>query len=330
MKRYRWLMAALLLTGFQGIAQVPVNGLVGYWPLDKDAKDYSGNGNHGVIYGAQSARDRFNQPWHAFRFDGSNARIVIPTSATVDMSDTTDFTVAFWMKVYPNNANGLPVCKQVWGSWNGYAFFTDNFDPGYCTASRHLSFYVAAGSQGDACSDSSYCQDTSWNFITGIYSYATNQTWLYVNGILQGDVGAASGSRSNGQPLVFGCHSNCTDDFFSGVLDGVRIYKRALSLAEIQSLYQESPSLGTADNENETMLSVFPNPCAPGEKLQVCVEPQASVQLVITDLYGRVLKTVEPVQSTATIDLDGFSEGNYLVRLMTPAGEVVRKVVIAQ
>ena len=28
---------------------VPTNGLVGYWGFDGNARDYSGNGNHGTV-----------------------------------------------------------------------------------------------------------------------------------------------------------------------------------------------------------------------------------------------------------------------------------------
>jgi hypothetical protein len=37
---------------------MPTNGLVGYWPFNGNANDASGNGNHGIVYGASLATDR--------------------------------------------------------------------------------------------------------------------------------------------------------------------------------------------------------------------------------------------------------------------------------
>lgn len=52
-----YLFVAILLSGFFVNAQVITNGLVGYYPLDGDANDASGNGIHGTVYGAIPVSD---------------------------------------------------------------------------------------------------------------------------------------------------------------------------------------------------------------------------------------------------------------------------------
>jgi hypothetical protein len=48
----------------QGLGGGPVRlgSLVGWWPLNGDAKDYSGNNNHGTIYGGVTFVQNYNPP----------------------------------------------------------------------------------------------------------------------------------------------------------------------------------------------------------------------------------------------------------------------------
>ncbi len=219
-------------------AQIPTNGLTAYWPFSGSelANDYSGNNNNGTIHGATLTYDRFGNCNQAYKFDGISNYILVPNSPTVDMNNT-DFTIAIWVKKALNDTDGLPLCKNQYGSWSGYLFFCDNSNGGYCTGYKHSSFYVAAGATQDACSNSAV--DTAWHFYTGVYNHLTNQSFFYLDGVQQTDIGQASGSTSNSVNLVFGAHNITTVDFFTGVLDACRMYKRALTNAEILQLYNE-------------------------------------------------------------------------------------------
>ena len=66
------LAAALVLGLVAGIAAADITtGLVGYWPLDGDARDVSGNGLNGTIVGTvQFVEDRDNLPGAAALFPG--------------------------------------------------------------------------------------------------------------------------------------------------------------------------------------------------------------------------------------------------------------------
>jgi len=45
-----------------GGAPIRLGSLVGWWPLNGDAKDYSGNNNHGTIYGGVTFVQNYNPP----------------------------------------------------------------------------------------------------------------------------------------------------------------------------------------------------------------------------------------------------------------------------
>jgi hypothetical protein len=53
-------------------------GLVAYYPLNGNADDMSGNGNHGTVDGATLTQDRFGNQNSAYSFDGVNDYISIP------------------------------------------------------------------------------------------------------------------------------------------------------------------------------------------------------------------------------------------------------------
>ena len=65
------LFGLIFICFYTGIhAQVPVSGLVGYWPFNRNANDDSGNGNNGTVSGAILTSDRFGNSNSAFYFDG--------------------------------------------------------------------------------------------------------------------------------------------------------------------------------------------------------------------------------------------------------------------
>jgi hypothetical protein len=231
------LLSILRLSGI--MAQIPLNGLVAYYPFNGNANDVSGYGNDGTVDGAALTTDRFGNVNNAYYFDGLDDRITVPNNDQICFSNTSDFTIAFWMKT--TNTNWVsPISKHYAGNWDGYFFSINNEDVGYCTENGHIMFYAAAGGQEDACSDTILNND-EWVFITGEYSSEANTIKLFVNGDQQSDIGSVSGEINNTQNLLigYGTTSEYGYIYFRGKIDDIRIYKRALSRAEIQALYYE-------------------------------------------------------------------------------------------
>ena len=63
------ILLILLFASFNLAAQVPANGLVGYWPFNGNTIDESGNGNNGSVHGATLTSDRFGSNNSAYDFD---------------------------------------------------------------------------------------------------------------------------------------------------------------------------------------------------------------------------------------------------------------------
>lgn len=219
-------------------AAIPSGSLMAHWPFDGNATDLSGNANHGVVSNAMPTFDRFGNPGRAYYFNGTTSRIDVAHSSAIDMASGNDYTMSFWIKSKPGNVDAMPISKNTYGSWNGYIFIVNSTNGGYCNGTGIFSYYVGAGAYDDACANNLISNDTTnWYFITGQYKSSTNQVFLYVNGVLQNDVGALSGTLSNTKKMSFGAYNDGAGGFYKGCLDDVRFYKRLLTQNEISALY---------------------------------------------------------------------------------------------
>lgn len=238
-----------LLPVFAFAQTIPTSGLLGDWPFDNNALDYSGNANHGTPSGVTPAHDRFGNPNKAYKFDGINDIITVPNNSNINLPNGTSFSFAYWQKAYTGNGDCNALTKHIPGSWNGFSFFSNLSNPGYCGSVNHLQFYTASGAMQDACSNSPVVADSTWRFIVGVHNATTNQSFLYVDGVLQTDVGQASGLINNTADLIFGSYAGTNATFFRGVLDGARYYGRVLTDNEILQLFNEcvapAPAIST-------------------------------------------------------------------------------------
>jgi hypothetical protein len=74
---------------------VPTNGLVAYYPFNGNANDQSGNGNNGVVHGANLTNDRTGTNNQAYSFNGRNNYISIPFSNSIAVQN--EITVSVWL-----------------------------------------------------------------------------------------------------------------------------------------------------------------------------------------------------------------------------------------
>ena len=85
-------------------------GLVGYWQLNGNANDSSGQGNNGTIVGATATTDRFGTANMAMSFNGSNNYIAVASPSGLP-TGTSPRTLALWFK----KSNNTVWSKEVVG-----------------------------------------------------------------------------------------------------------------------------------------------------------------------------------------------------------------------
>ncbi len=154
-------------------------------------------------------------------FDGVNDYVVLP--ASLDLP-TLPFTLEAWVK--PTDYTSY---RNIFSKRTSYAATAMRVDwlldngtgrVRLDQAASHLTFSYAPPLN-------------TWTHLAVVAQ--SSGTQLYVNGVLSQTLGAFTLGSSASAPVSLGASQNGTDDWFTGGLDEVRLYTRALSAAEIQA-----------------------------------------------------------------------------------------------
>lgn len=203
--------------------------LIGYWDFNNNSNDNSGKGHVGFAYnGASYTTDqRFGS---SATFDGVNDYILV--TGYDEFSPITDsYTICGWVK---------PGTPSSAGTLFGYGDSTNDnrVDIGIGTDNtlRATSGNNSAGVNPGA---SGSITIGSWSQFCYIYNAGTRS--LYINNVLQTGTSTPGTSALPGQ-IVFGAR-NTGATFYNGSIDNFMIFKRVLSEAEMQTLYESNYEL---------------------------------------------------------------------------------------
>ncbi len=215
------------------------DGLVGYWPLDGDGADISGNGLDGTVNGnVTPVEDRFGNPNSALQFPGT-ADSHVAIQDTEELQITGAMTLAAWVTVDPGmqgNNNGRIVAKQAGGGSRSWSLNTENAD-------LPASFHIAPDGNNVLALDGSSLPTDEWVHIAGVYRPG-DALEVYINGKLDSSITSAVPDEqfsSNGQPVLIGARNACDNCGWLGSIDDVVIYNRDLSESEIPGLMSNGP-----------------------------------------------------------------------------------------
>jgi Concanavalin A-like lectin/glucanases superfamily len=210
-----------------GTATSTTNGLVGWWNLDEGsgttAYDSSGKNNTGtLINGASWTTSGYING--AVSFDGVSNQDV-QTTYTGALGD---FTVCAWFKSSNDTAFSRIVDKSYSaGLWLGHdpGGAANKWGGGVREASSPYGIYVTLTTG-------------SWHHICSVRSGTTHT--IYGDGGAVSASNTVSSSAIDTSALVIGA-ANDGGGYLLGTIDDVRVYNRALSAAEVWSLYNGGP-----------------------------------------------------------------------------------------
>lgn len=212
-------------------------GLIAYFPFNDLAKDESGNGNNGTIYLATATKDRFNNTNKAYNFNGYGNLIEVPHNST--FTSTKQISISAWTYV-PNtwvyNSHWI-VCKET--NWScGFGLGIDQNDSYYGTGNYAFEFYCwTIVSKYAVLAPITPAKLKQWNHVVGVIDGTSMK--LYLNGEMATSVDLTGTLLASDNPVHIGAQNYRKDQNFTGTIDDVRIYNRALTPAEIKILYHE-------------------------------------------------------------------------------------------
>ncbi len=196
------------------------------YKFEDNAYDETGNYHGTASNVTYNSSGNFNK---GAEFNGINSVISSTGSGAVGMSGNPVFTISFW--VNPTNTNGTPI--MFGNNSGGQAFLT------FISANNKLNFGWWGNSFGDSTAS---VPNNTWTHITIVNNAGDVQ--LYING-------AADLSFSTTYTIVntdFYIGAARNQQFFSGKIDQVRIYDKALTAVSITNLYNETTSQNSTLN----------------------------------------------------------------------------------
>jgi hypothetical protein len=202
----------------------PPLGLVAAFSFNEGAgttvADASGTGNNGTISGATwSAQGRFGS---ALSFNGTSGWVTVPDSATLDL--TTRFTIEAW--VNPASVTGWrTVALKEASTRLAYGLYSVN-------GSSRPSGWAQVGNSDYFVNGTAALAANTWTHLASTYDGTTLR--MFVNGTQVATAAGPSSLAVSTGPLRIGGNA-IWGEYFSGRIDEVRVYNRALTAAEIQA-----------------------------------------------------------------------------------------------
>ncbi len=183
--------------------------------------DASGNANHGTISGA--SRVSTNRFGKALKFNGSSNWITVNDSASLDL--TTGMTLEAWVYPTVSLSNWATVLMKEQPGFATYWLYAND-------DTNRPANIVNVGGTFRQLSAGPRLPAKTWTHLAATYDGVTQQ--LYVNGTLAGSRPQAGAIAVSGGKLRIGGNS-VWGEYFTGQIDEVRIYNRALTQAEVQA-----------------------------------------------------------------------------------------------
>jgi sialidase-1 len=212
--------------------------MAGAWLFDEGsgttANDLSGHGNHGSIVAdgwlsGASCHAGACLPFSAAGVmdGGAPEGVTVPYGAALKFG-TGDFTVSAWVSATTSGLESVVVGANECFVNESWLLSLQSGVPGFAT--------FGAGSSGGYIKSASAILDGAWHHLAA--RRTGTQLELIVDGtvVANAPIAASYNSDSAAPSLVIGNINGCTGLDFTGSIDSVQIYSRALSLTELQGI----------------------------------------------------------------------------------------------
>lgn len=220
-------------------------GLIGYWKMDEvsyngtagEVKDSSGNNVNGTFTnGSTIVSGKYGNAGNFI--PGTNNFINLGSTITIANNS---FTLAGWVKRTTTGRWDL-----IWGAGSiSFQQFSRNLHVGFNASNYLVCNFYENDLQGTLT-----VTDTNWHHFACTFDSTTKRRVLYLDGLPAGSDVAVANYQGGGNIKIGGNYTSDSNSY-SGNIDEVRIYNRALSQQEISALTNFAPGPVVYYNFNE-------------------------------------------------------------------------------
>jgi hypothetical protein len=209
------------------------SGMVSWWPAEGNADDIIGT-NNGVVEGTLGFAP--GEVGQAFLFNTINADVRIPATTSLNVGIGDGLTLEGWID--PSNALALnPLFEWNNGSGGlGVQFWEGAFASG--NSSLYANLVDSSGNNNIIISSAGVVASNVFQHVALTYDKASGVATMYCNGAVVAQQTMGSFTPQTTYDLYLGRRISGADICtFSGLMDEVSIYNRALTAVEIQAIY---------------------------------------------------------------------------------------------
>ncbi|HNX27302.1 MAG TPA: hypothetical protein PKK48_07830, partial [Phycisphaerae bacterium] len=211
-------------------SEAPSDSLLAHWSLDEGqgstAADLTGNGHDGTLGGTVNPTWTDGRFDDALSFDGQNY-VVVPHSSDLSFTAADSYTLSAWIYVpeLPNAWKGVIAKSRNNFPWYGIWISNSNqWNFGRC----------GSGTKNIAGSDVT----VGWHHVAIVQDAVGGTAKIFVDGSEEGSSSTLYDADGTGALYIGGC--SMSSERFTGAVDDVRIYSRALTADELEAMARDT------------------------------------------------------------------------------------------
>jgi hypothetical protein len=298
-------------------AQVPINNIAAYYPFSGNANDWFGT-NNGTVSGAVLATDRFGNPNSAYSLNGTSDFISFPQQFVFNKKQNASFSIWIKPNSLPNNLQGT-ILKSSLATADANRFNLYLSPLNGKNLRLTLDYRESNGTLHKLNGDSLALG--TWQNL--VFTRSGNSYMLYLNGKYVNKVVMDTSTIPNATGWLIGKDPSSGYDY-SGLIDDIRLYSKALDSSEIVSIYNENTcfkSISVTDTlkisfitglndltQDFGLMKVYPNPSSSNITLEA-QNTTGNYSVKINNSFGQPVCSSVITQSKTIINLSSLGSG---------------------
>ena len=285
-----------------------------------DTRDDVGNNPGAINTGATLTTDRFGNNDKAFQFDGTTGFIRVPHSHALSLNTHDAISISAWINP-SNTSSGL---RAIVSKWN----YLPNADQ-YLLAQDGTNLLLAIRTINSSGTTAvANINANNWYHVVFVYDKNDNNRHkVYVNNVLVYNQTFSNTITSSTILTSLSIGAQCNDNngqpgtpnrFFNGKIDDVIIFGKALTDAQVDSLYNlnNTTSIDNFNDINKQFI-VYPNPA--NDQLFINnIQKEGVLQIYSID--GKLMDTIKIHNNTHVLDISNYTRGMYIAKFIENNG----------